>query len=165
MCVYVFVQVEILRRKLKKEIDEETSDDIKKKIRRLTSSTTSEDEDGEYDMSRLINDLQNASEREKDLQNQLQLAEEEANSVRKTITTLELDKDAIEFELERFKMRFGTLDEPKRIDNDRGVSTEREAEMRLQLMVAEQEATVMRKKILELETKNEELENSKGKEK
>ncbi|XP_071954851.1 uncharacterized protein [Antedon mediterranea] len=152
-------EVEILRRKLKKEVGEETSDDIKKKIRRLTTSTTSEDDEAEYDMSRLINDLQNASEREKDLQNQLQLAEEEADSVRKSISALELDKEAIEFELERFKMRFGTLEEPKRLDNDRGVSTEREAEMRLQLMVAEQEATVMRKKILELETKNEEIGN------
>ena len=54
-------------------------------------------------------------------------------------------------------MRFGSLDEPKKPDNGRGASTEKEAELRLQLMLVEQEATVMRRKMRDLEMKNEEL--------
>ena len=42
-------------------------------------------------------------------------------------------------------------------ENVRGASTEKEAELRLQLMLVEQEATVMRRKMRELEMKNEEM--------
>ncbi len=109
-------------------------------------------------MASLLNDLQESAERERDLQNQLHLLDEEAAVIRKNIDSIEQDKEALEFELERYKMRFGTLDEPKRPENGKGVSSEKEAELRLQLMMTEQEATVMRRRIVELEGRLEELQ-------
>lgn len=128
---------------------------------RLLRSTASSDSSFEYDISALLNDLQESTERERDLQNQLQLVEEESDVIRKDLNEVEQEKEALEFELERFKMRFGTLEEPKRAaDSSKGVGSEKEAELRLQLMLAEQEATVMRRKLVELDAKNEELEGA-----
>ena len=111
-------------------------------------------------MAALLNDLQESAERERDLQNQLHLLDEEAAVIRKNIDTIETEKEALEFELERYKMRFGTLDEPKRPENGKGVGSEKEAELRLQLMMTEQEATVMRRRIVELENRLEEIQGA-----
>ncbi|XP_038052439.1 cytadherence high molecular weight protein 2-like [Patiria miniata] len=150
-------EVDVIRRKLKKSGDEETSKKLQTKIEVLRASTSS-DSDSEVDVAALLSDLQESMERERDLQHQLQLVEEEANAIRKNLALVEQEKEALDFELERFKMRFGTLDESKKSENGRGASTEKEAELRLQLMLVEQEATVMRRKMRELDMKNEELE-------
>nr|XP_054748432.1 uncharacterized protein LOC129254008 [Lytechinus pictus] len=152
-------EVEFLQRKFAQESDAK-SEEIKEKAR-LLRSTSSSESSFEYDISALLNDLQESTERERDLQNQLQLVEEESDVIRKNLNEVEQEKEALEFELERFKMRFGTLEEPKRAaDSGKGVASEKEAELRLQLMLAEQEATVMRRKLVELEAKNEELEGA-----
>ncbi|XP_022083293.1 A-kinase anchor protein 9-like isoform X2 [Acanthaster planci] len=151
------IEVDVIRRKLKQSQDEESSKKLQTKIEVLRASTSS-DSDSDIDVAALLNDLQESTERERDLQHQLQLLEEEANAVRKNLALVEQEKEALDFELERFKMRFGTLDEPKKPENGRGASTEKEAELRLQLMLVEQEATVMRRKMRELEMANEELE-------
>ena len=126
-------------------------------IQALRSSTS---EDGEthheYDIPALLNDLQSSSEREHDLQNQLHLLDEEAAVIRKNVDTIEEDKEALEFEMERYQMRFGTLDEPKH--NGKGVGSEKEAELRLQLMMVEQEALVMRRRMVEMEQQIVELQ-------
>ena len=53
-------------------------------------------------MAALLNDLQESTERERDLQHQLQLLEEEANAVRKNLALVEQEKEAPDFELERY---------------------------------------------------------------
>lgn len=127
----------------------------------LRSSTSSEDDaTAEYDIAALLNDLQESTDRERDLQSQLQLVEEEGEVLRKSLADVEQEKETIDFELERYKMRFGTLDDPKKSEKEKGVTSEKEAELRLQLMVIEQEATVMRRKLVEKEVKNEELEGA-----
>ena len=52
-------------------------------------------------MSSLLNDLEESTERERDLQNQMQLLEEEANAIRKSLSRVEQEKEALDFELER----------------------------------------------------------------
>ncbi|XP_071804904.1 uncharacterized protein [Asterias amurensis] len=152
-------EVDVIRRKLKQSHDADASKKLKAKIQVLRASSTSSDSDSEveYDVSSLLNDLEESTERERDLQNQMQLLEEEANAIRKSLSRVEQEKEALDFELERFKMRFGTLEEGMKSESVRGASTEKEAELRLQLMLVEQEATVMRRKMRELEMKNEEM--------
>lgn len=155
------LEVEFLRRKISKSEAAESSEKIKEKVQVLRSSTSSEDDaTAEYDIAALLNDLQESTDRERDLQSQLQLVEEESEVLRKSLADVEQEKETIDFELERYKMRFGTLDDPKRAEKEKGVTSEKEAELRLQLMVIEQEATVMRRKLIEQEVKNEELEGA-----
>ncbi len=52
-------------------------------------------------MTSLLNDLEESTERERDLQNQMQLLEEEANVIRKNLSRVEQEKEALDFELER----------------------------------------------------------------
>ncbi|XP_071853810.1 uncharacterized protein [Apostichopus japonicus] len=154
-------EVEFLRRKIAKSEAEGSSQSMKEKVLVLRSSTSSEDDaTAEYDIAALLNDLQESTDRERDLQSQLQLVEEEGEVLRKSLADVEQEKETIDFELERYKMRFGTLDDPKKSEKEKGVTSEKEAELRLQLMVIEQEATVMRRKLVEKEVKNEELEGA-----
>ena len=73
-------------------------------IQVLRASTSSDsDSEVEYDVAALLNDLQESTERERDLQHQLQLLEEEANVIRKNLALVEHEKEALDFELERWR--------------------------------------------------------------
>ncbi|XP_070533348.1 uncharacterized protein [Ptychodera flava] len=149
----VRIEVELLKRKLGQIQDDALNEEQRRKMQKLQESS---DGSVEYDVAALMAELHQKTERECDLQHQLQLVEEEANVMRRKLGEIEQERERLEFELEKYKMHFGTLESPRK-ESEKGKISEKEAELRLQLMMTEQEATVMHRKISELETKNEEL--------
>ncbi|XP_077990155.1 uncharacterized protein LOC144444563 isoform X3 [Glandiceps talaboti] len=151
-------EVELLKRKLGQIQDDAVDEEHRRKMKKLQEQEGSI----EYDVSALMAELHEKTERERDLEHQLQLVEEEANVMRRKLGEIEHERENLEFELEKYKMHFGTLETPRK-EGEKGNISEKEAELRLQLMMVEQEATVMRRKMSELETKNEELQLASGK--
>nr|XP_006818656.1 PREDICTED: trichohyalin-like [Saccoglossus kowalevskii] len=152
----VKIEVELLKRKLGQIEEDELNEERRWKMKKLKEGP---DVGAEYDVSSLMSELQETIERERDVQHQLQLTEEESAVMRRKLGEIEQERERVDFELEKYKMHFGTLENPKK-EGEAGDISEKEAELRLQLMMVEQEATVMRRKMCELETRNEELNSA-----
>ncbi|XP_062547558.1 myosin-11 isoform X2 [Armigeres subalbatus] len=118
------------------------------------------------DPVQLLRDLQDSLEREADLREQLKYAEEEAENLRRKSGRIEDDNESLMMQLKKMatKARSRKLSPspPNRrltaegpMEKDEGISDEDDpAELRLQLELNEQETSVLRRKIEELEIEN-----------
>merc|ERR1711962_121616 len=113
----------------------------------------------------LLKDLQDSIERENDLKEQLNMAEEEAGESRKKLSRLEDENESLSGQLKRMTTKKpGTRRSPSPYnrnsvtDKDEGISEDGEelspGELKVQLEVAEQETGLLRKKVENLLTEN-----------
>ncbi|XP_060537049.1 uncharacterized protein LOC132708624 isoform X2 [Cylas formicarius] len=118
------------------------------------------------DPAQLLRDLQDSLEREADLREQLKFAEEEAENLRKKVSRIEDDNESLVLQVKKMASRArGRKHSPtsQRLSPDGAASkndvTEEEDpnELKLQLELSEQESSVLRKKIEELEGENRKL--------
>ncbi|KAL1492930.1 hypothetical protein ABEB36_011094 [Hypothenemus hampei] len=118
------------------------------------------------DPVQLLRDLQDSLEREADLREQLRFAEEEAENLRKKVSRVEEDNESLVLQLKKMATRarsrklsptnqtLGVTPETSHENND---VPENVDEIKLQLELSEQEASVLRKKVEELEADNRKL--------
>eukprot|EP00092_Neocalanus_flemingeri_P038095 GFUD01041465.1.p1 GENE.GFUD01041465.1~~GFUD01041465.1.p1 ORF type:complete len:1997 (+),score=598.99 GFUD01041465.1:524-6514(+) len=113
----------------------------------------------------LLKDLQDSIERENDLKEQLNMAEEEAGESRKKLSRLEDENESLSGQLKRMTTKNkGARRSPSPYnrnsvaDKDEGISEDGEelspAELKVQLEVSEQETELLRKKVENLLTEN-----------
>ena len=113
----------------------------------------------------LLKDLQDSIERENDLKEQLNLAEEESAEVRKKTSRLEDENEALSSQLKKMATKNkGSRRSPSPYnrnslsEKDEGISEDGEelspAELRVQLEVSEQETELLRKKVENILTEN-----------
>ncbi|XP_075151654.1 uncharacterized protein LOC142225696 isoform X4 [Haematobia irritans] len=121
------------------------------------------------DPQQLMRDLQDSVERESDLKEQLKYAEEEAENLRKKVARMEDENDSLMMQLKKMATRSRTSANrklspaPRRLapevqaERDEGISDEEDpAELRILLELNEQEASILRQKVEELEKQNSE---------
>ncbi|XP_055466131.1 microtubule cross-linking factor 1 isoform X4 [Psammomys obesus] len=89
-----------------------------------------------------------------DLKCQLQFAKEEASLMRKKMAKLGREKDELEQELQKYKSLYGDVDSPLPTGEAGGPPSTREAELKLRLKLVEEEASILGRKIVELEVEN-----------
>ncbi|CAH1255951.1 unnamed protein product [Diabrotica balteata] len=117
------------------------------------------------DPVQLLRDLQDSLEREADLREQLKFAEEEAQTLRKKVSRIEDDNESLVLQLKKMATRARTrklsptnlklTPEPQEKSD---ISEEDDpTEIKLQLELSEQEASVLRHKVEELEGDNHRL--------
>ncbi|KAL9923697.1 putative leucine-rich repeat-containing protein DDB_G0290503 isoform X4 [Glossina fuscipes] len=124
------------------------------------------------DPQQLLRDLQDSVERESDLKDQLKFAEEEAENLRKKVARMEDDNDSLMMQLKKMATRSrSTMTQklssvPPRVsveinaERDEGISDEDDpAELRILLELNEQEASILRQKVEELEKENSQVKN------
>ncbi|XP_036321036.1 myosin-7B isoform X1 [Rhagoletis pomonella] len=115
----------------------------------------------------LMRDLQDSVERESDLKDQLKFAEEEAENLRKKVARYEDENDSLMMQLKKMATRSRTTRKlspiPHRLvpesaaDRDEGISDEDDpAELRILLELNEQEASILRQRVDDLERENRE---------
>jgi len=113
----------------------------------------------------LLKDLQDSIERENDLKEQLNMAEEEAGETRKKLSRLEDENESLSGQLKRMTTKNkGTRRSPSPYnrnsvpEKDEGISEDGEelspAELKVQLEVSENETELLRKKVENLLTEN-----------
>ncbi|XP_055682397.1 myosin heavy chain, striated muscle [Lutzomyia longipalpis] len=113
------------------------------------------------DPSQLQRDLQDSMEREADLREQLKFAEEEAESFRKKASRIEDENESLMMQLKKMASKnrgtkLGSSSRNRSVEKDEGISDEEDpAELRVLLELNEQEASVLRRKVEELETGND----------
>ncbi|CAG9816740.1 unnamed protein product [Phaedon cochleariae] len=118
------------------------------------------------DPVQLLRDLQDSLEREADLREQLKFAEEEAQTLQKKVSRIEDDNESLVLQLKKMASRARTrklsptnqrlTPEPPHEKGDFSDDDD-PAEMKLQLELSEQEASVLRHKVEELEGENHKL--------
>ncbi|CAD7085418.1 unnamed protein product [Hermetia illucens] len=103
------------------------------------------------DPAQLLRDLQDSMEREADLKEQLKFAEREAETLRKKASRIEDENESLMMQLKKMATR---AKKPP-VEHDEGISDEDDpAELRVLLELNEQEATVLRQKVEDLESEN-----------
>ncbi|TDG45662.1 hypothetical protein AWZ03_007937 [Drosophila navojoa] len=121
------------------------------------------------DPQHLQRELQDSIERETDLKDQLKFAEEEAEHLRKKVTRFEDENESLMMQLKKMATRSRTarklspaphlhrLAPEVHADRDEGISDEDDPiELRILLEVNEQEASILRLKVEDLEKENAE---------
>lgn len=135
----------------------------------------------------LMRDLQDAGEREQDLKDQLKFAEEETKNLRKKISRLEEENETLALQLKKMSnkakanrqrsmersgsteransvergslSRQGSTEKPPAKEPDEGITEDLDpTELKIQLELNEQESSVLRRKVEDLETENERLQ-------
>ncbi|XP_036678832.1 microtubule cross-linking factor 1 isoform X4 [Balaenoptera musculus] len=89
-----------------------------------------------------------------DLRCQLQFAKEEGSLMLRKMAKLGREKDGLEQELQRYKALYGDVDSPLPTGEAGGPPSTREAELKLRLKLVEEEASILGRKIVELEVEN-----------
>merc|ERR1711936_609194 len=113
----------------------------------------------------LLKDLQDSIERENDLKEQLNLAEEESAEVRKKMSRLEDETEALSSQLKKMATKNKSSRRSQSpysrnslAEKDEGISEDGEelspAELKVQLEVSEQETELLRKKVENILTEN-----------
>ncbi|XP_066255061.1 putative leucine-rich repeat-containing protein DDB_G0290503 isoform X1 [Euwallacea similis] len=119
------------------------------------------------DPSQLLRDLQDSMEREADLKEQLKFAEEDGQNLRKKVSRIEEDNESLVLQLKKManrakgrKLSSGDRKSSAASDDKKSLSEDENLEeLKLQLELSEQEASVLRKKVEELEADNRGLES------
>ncbi|XP_043744740.1 microtubule cross-linking factor 1 isoform X5 [Cervus elaphus] len=103
-----------------------------------------------------------------DLRCQLQFAKEEGSLMLRKMAKLGREKDRLEQELQRYRALYGDADSPLPTGEAGGPPSTREAELKLRLRLVEEEASILGRKIVELEVENRglkaEMEDLRGRE-
>ncbi|XP_030748386.1 uncharacterized protein PFB0765w isoform X3 [Sitophilus oryzae] len=114
------------------------------------------------DPAQLLRDLQDSLEREADLREQLKFAEEEAENLRKKVSRIEDDNESLVLQLKKMATRARSRKlsptnqrlTPEPQENKDISEDDDPTELKIQLELSEQEASVLRKKLEELEADN-----------
>ncbi|VDI00770.1 Hypothetical predicted protein [Mytilus galloprovincialis] len=110
----------------------------------------------EQDMSQLTRDLFDSMERETDLKDQLQFAEEEVKDLRRKKDELDEENENLSVQLKKMSAsKITKYKDSKKLDDPD--FTEAEIELKVHLELNEQELMVARRKIQDLENENENL--------
>ncbi|XP_077295291.1 uncharacterized protein LOC143917604 isoform X2 [Arctopsyche grandis] len=121
------------------------------------------------DPQQLLRDLQDSLEREADLREQLKNAEEEGSNLRKRASRVEDDNESLALQLKKMATKARTrklsptaptnrLTIESAVEKDEGISDEEDpAELRILLELNEQEASILRRKVEELDQQGESL--------
>ncbi|KAF2885000.1 hypothetical protein ILUMI_21174 [Ignelater luminosus] len=114
------------------------------------------------DPAQLLRDLHDSLEREADLREQLKFAEEEAQNLRKKASRIEDDNESLVLQLKKMATKAKSRKvSPNRLtpeppnEKNEGISEDDPTELKLLLELNEQEASVLRKKVEELEAEKE----------
>ncbi|NP_001414273.1 coiled-coil domain-containing protein 165 [Rattus norvegicus] len=132
------IEVEISRQALQNELERLRESSLKRRGSREI-----------YKEKKLVNQDDSA-----DLKCQLQFAKEEASLMRKKMAKLGREKDELEQELQKYKSLYGDVDSPLPTGEAGGPPSTREAELKLRLKLVEEEASILGRKIVELEVEN-----------
>lgn len=132
------IEVEISRQALQNELERLRESSLKRRGSREL-----------YKEKKLVNQDDSA-----DLKCQLQFAKEEASLMRKKMAKLGREKDELEQELQKYKSLYGDVDSPLPTGEAGGPPSTREAELKLRLKLVEEEASILGRKIVELEVEN-----------
>ncbi|XP_062871492.1 microtubule cross-linking factor 1-like [Trichomycterus rosablanca] len=92
-----------------------------------------------------------------DLKCQLAFIKEEATLMRKKMATLDKEKDLLEQELQKYHSFYGDFDSPQFKGEAVGPPTTRQSGLKLRLRLVEEEASILGRKIVELELENRDL--------
>ncbi|XP_051010416.1 microtubule cross-linking factor 1 isoform X2 [Acomys russatus] len=132
------IEVEISRQALQSELEKLRESSLKRRGSREI-----------YKEKKTVNQDDSA-----DLKCQLQFAKEEASLMRKKMAKLGREKDELEQELQKYKSLYGDVDSPLPTGEAGGPPSTREAELKLRLKLVEEEASILGRKIVELEVEN-----------
>ncbi|XP_052048659.1 microtubule cross-linking factor 1 isoform X2 [Apodemus sylvaticus] len=132
------IEVEVSRQALQNELERLRESSLKRRGSREM-----------YKEKKLVNQDDSA-----DLKCQLQFAKEEASLMRKKMAKLGREKDELEQELQKYKSLYGDVDSPLPTGEAGGPPSTREAELKLRLKLVEEEASILGRKIVELEVEN-----------
>ncbi|CAH1773162.1 unnamed protein product [Owenia fusiformis] len=120
----------------------------------------------EYDAQQLMRDLSDSMEREQDVKEQLKYAEEETKIMRRKLSDLEEENEGLSLQLKKVAVarstRFRETGGKKSslgLDEDPEVLTEKELEFKLQMELAEQEASMLRRKISDMQLECDNLQS------
>ncbi|KAL5014691.1 hypothetical protein ScPMuIL_008961 [Solemya velum] len=114
----------------------------------------------EIDMTQLTRDLYDSVERENDLIEQLRFAEEEGKAMRSKISDLEEENENLSVQLKRMSTQVSHSKETssgETKESDSQAVTEKEVELNVHLNLTEQELSVCRKKVHDLDRDKDEL--------
>ena len=104
----------------------------------------------------LMRDLSDSLERENDLKEQLKYAEEETRIMRKKLSDMDDENESLNLQLQKLSAAKSGKYFKKDL-MEKGVVTEREHELKLQMELAEQELKVLHRKMEEMDNENETL--------
>uniref|UniRef100_A0A8C4NIE7 DUF4482 domain-containing protein n=1 Tax=Eptatretus burgeri TaxID=7764 RepID=A0A8C4NIE7_EPTBU len=141
------------RAKVEEENDELRQKQVELEIGKQHEPLTQDDGEPNHSLKMTGNKplTQNDGEDNADLKCQLQFLKEEATLMRRKTVRLSKEHDHTEQELQRYKVAYGELEEAP-LTAEPGVA--QEAELRLRLRLVEEEASILSRKIVELEVEN-----------
>ncbi|XP_076992071.1 microtubule cross-linking factor 1 isoform X2 [Tamandua tetradactyla] len=132
------IEVEISKQALQNELERLKESSLKRRGSRET-----------YKEKKTFNQDDSA-----DLKCQLQFAKEEASLMCKKMAKLGREKEELEQELQKYKALYGDVDSPLPTGEAGGPPSTREAELKLRLKLVEEEASILGRKVVELEVEN-----------
>ena len=115
----------------------------------------------EYDVTQLMRDLYDSTERENDLKEQLRFTEEETKMMRKKLGDLEEENENLNMQIRKMSSKKANKTEKEDSEMDQDSDSDSlisEADIRLQLDLIEQEYSVLQKKMMDVEQDNENLQ-------
>lgn len=89
-----------------------------------------------------------------DLKCQLHFAKEESALMCKKLTKMALESEAMREELAKYRLLYGDVDENQAAAGTTNSAHTREAEVKVHLRLVEEEATLLSRRIVELEVEN-----------
>ncbi|KAM6924486.1 uncharacterized protein FYW49_004734 [Xenentodon cancila] len=135
-------ELDVAKQVLQTEVDKARENSVKKRNTRSTSSKA------EKRLSQLIEDDS------ADLKCQLHFAKEELALMCKKLTKLVSESEAMREELAKYQMTYGEIDAAQPPEGKQKSGRAREAEVKVHLKLVEEEATLLSRRIVELEVEN-----------
>ncbi|KAF3697206.1 Protein SOGA1 SOGA family member 1 [Channa argus] len=135
-------ELEVAKQVLQAEVEKARECSLKKKSIRSTVSRAEK---------RLSQQLEDDSS---DLKNQLHFAKEELALMCKKLTKLASESEGMREELAKYHTAYGDIDVTQSSEDKRNSAHSREAEVKVHLKLVEEEATLLSRRIVELEVEN-----------
>ncbi|XP_067666411.1 uncharacterized protein [Haliotis asinina] len=132
--------------------------------RKTMLGTAGKQNSSEYDVSQVMRDLYDSIERENDLKEQLRFTEEETKMMRKKLAEMEEENEGLNMQIRKMSRsnKKRELKEKERFmkeseDNDSDTDSSSDIDLKIQCELLEQEISVSRKKISDVEQDNENI--------
>ncbi|XP_051281872.1 uncharacterized protein LOC127377754 [Dicentrarchus labrax] len=135
-------ELEVAKQVLQAEVDKARESTLKKKSIRSTVSKSEK---------RLSQQIEDDSA---DLRCQLHFAKEELALMCKKLTKLVSESEAMREELAKYRSAYGDIDVSQSLEGKQNSAHAREAEVKVHLKLVEEEATLLSRRIVELEVEN-----------
>ncbi|XP_046343602.1 trichohyalin-like isoform X2 [Haliotis rufescens] len=152
-------QIMDLKQELKYAGNRQESSDRKTMLGSVGKQSSSE-----YDVSQVMRDLYDSIERENDLKEQLRFTEEETKMMRKKLAEMEEENEGLNMQIRKMSRsnKRRELKEKERFikeseDNDSDTDSSGDIDLKIQCELLEQEISVSRKKISDVEQDNENI--------